>query len=167
MTSKRPRADKTNNPRRVHGIRGRDLIDVFAAALDRWQPCSLWYRCALRCDSCHPHARAGEMGVPGPDRLLRPDRSSALACGLSHARRDRVPRRAPESCPSRTTVDRLDDTGRFALPPEQAIVFAEPESPVYMQGGFDLRAAHGRRPRRPRTGLCQFSNRSASVENGN
>jgi SAM-dependent methyltransferase len=29
-------------------------------------------------------------------------------------------------------------TGRFALPPEQAMVFAEPDSPVYLQGGFDL-----------------------------
>jgi 2-polyprenyl-3-methyl-5-hydroxy-6-metoxy-1,4-benzoquinol methylase len=29
-------------------------------------------------------------------------------------------------------------TGEFALPPEQAMVFAEPDSPVYMQGGFDL-----------------------------
>ena len=32
-------------------------------------------------------------------------------------------------------------TGRFALPPEQAMVFAEPDSPVYMQGGFDLAAS--------------------------
>ncbi len=30
------------------------------------------------------------------------------------------------------------DDGRFALSPEQAMVFAEPESPVYLQGGFDL-----------------------------
>lgn len=29
-------------------------------------------------------------------------------------------------------------TGKFTLPPEQAMVFAEPDSPVYMQGGFDL-----------------------------
>jgi Methyltransferase domain len=29
-------------------------------------------------------------------------------------------------------------SGRFTLPPEQAMVFAEPDSPVYMQGGFDL-----------------------------
>ena len=29
----------------------------------------------------------------------------------------------------------------FALPPEQAIVFANEESPVYMMGGFDLMAA--------------------------
>ena len=29
-------------------------------------------------------------------------------------------------------------TGRFSLPPEQAMVFAEPDSPVYLQGGFDL-----------------------------
>src|SRR5215471_6996076 len=32
-------------------------------------------------------------------------------------------------------------TGRFALPPEQAMVFAVEESPVYMMGGFDLMAA--------------------------
>jgi SAM-dependent methyltransferase len=31
--------------------------------------------------------------------------------------------------------------GKFTLPPEQAMVFAEPDSPVYMQGGFDLAAA--------------------------
>ncbi len=30
--------------------------------------------------------------------------------------------------------------GRFTLPPEQAMVFAEAESPVYLQGGFDLAA---------------------------
>ncbi|MEZ5934763.1 MAG: class I SAM-dependent methyltransferase [Alphaproteobacteria bacterium] len=29
-------------------------------------------------------------------------------------------------------------TGKFTLPPEQAMVFAEPDSPVYLQGGFDL-----------------------------
>ena len=29
-------------------------------------------------------------------------------------------------------------TGKFILPPEQALVFAEPDSPVYLQGGFDL-----------------------------
>ena len=29
-------------------------------------------------------------------------------------------------------------TGRFTLPPEQAMVFAIPDSPVYMLGGFDL-----------------------------
>jgi len=29
-------------------------------------------------------------------------------------------------------------TGRFTLPPEQAMVFAEPDSPVYLQGGFDI-----------------------------
>jgi SAM-dependent methyltransferase len=32
-------------------------------------------------------------------------------------------------------------TGRFVLPPEQAMVFAEPDSPVYMQGAFDLARA--------------------------
>jgi 2-polyprenyl-3-methyl-5-hydroxy-6-metoxy-1,4-benzoquinol methylase len=32
-------------------------------------------------------------------------------------------------------------TGRFTLPPEQAMVFAEPNSPVYLQGGFDLAVA--------------------------
>jgi SAM-dependent methyltransferase len=31
-------------------------------------------------------------------------------------------------------------TGRFSLPPEQAMVFAEPDSPVYMQGAFDVAA---------------------------
>jgi SAM-dependent methyltransferase len=31
--------------------------------------------------------------------------------------------------------------GRFTLPPEQAMVFAEPESPAYMQGAFDVAAA--------------------------
>ncbi len=30
---------------------------------------------------------------------------------------------------------------RFTLPPEQAMVFAEPESPVFMMGGFDSAAA--------------------------
>lgn len=29
-------------------------------------------------------------------------------------------------------------SGKFTLPPEQAMVFAEPDSPVYLQGGFDL-----------------------------
>jgi len=32
-------------------------------------------------------------------------------------------------------------TARFSLPPEQAQVFANEESPVYMMGGFDLMAA--------------------------
>ena len=27
---------------------------------------------------------------------------------------------------------------KFTLPPEQAMVFAVPDSPVYMQGGFDI-----------------------------
>jgi ubiquinone/menaquinone biosynthesis C-methylase UbiE len=31
-------------------------------------------------------------------------------------------------------------TGKFTLPPEQAMVFAEPDSPVYLQGGFDVAA---------------------------
>jgi SAM-dependent methyltransferase len=31
-------------------------------------------------------------------------------------------------------------SGKFTLPPEQAMVFAEPTSPVYMQGGFDVAA---------------------------
>jgi SAM-dependent methyltransferase len=30
------------------------------------------------------------------------------------------------------------ETGKFTLPPEQALVLAEPDSPFYMQGGFDL-----------------------------
>ena len=29
-------------------------------------------------------------------------------------------------------------TGKFTLPPEQAMVFAEPDSPDYMQPGFDM-----------------------------
>lgn len=29
-------------------------------------------------------------------------------------------------------------TSKFSLPPEQAMVFAEPDSPVYLQGAFDL-----------------------------
>jgi SAM-dependent methyltransferase len=32
-------------------------------------------------------------------------------------------------------------TGKFTLPPEQAMVFAEPDSPVYLQGAFDLAVA--------------------------
>lgn len=32
-------------------------------------------------------------------------------------------------------------TAKFAMPPEQAMVFAHEESPVYMMGGFDLMAA--------------------------
>ena len=32
------------------------------------------------------------------------------------------------------------DSGRFTLPPEQAMVFAESDSPVYLQGAFDLAA---------------------------
>lgn len=32
-------------------------------------------------------------------------------------------------------------SGRFALPDEQAMVFANPDSPVYLQGAFDLAAA--------------------------
>src|ERR1700744_602417 len=29
-------------------------------------------------------------------------------------------------------------SGKFTLPPEQAMVFAKPDSPVYLQGGFDV-----------------------------
>src|SRR4051794_13083869 len=29
-------------------------------------------------------------------------------------------------------------SGRFSLPPEQAMVFVDPDSPVYMQGAFDI-----------------------------
>jgi 2-polyprenyl-3-methyl-5-hydroxy-6-metoxy-1,4-benzoquinol methylase len=32
-------------------------------------------------------------------------------------------------------------SGKFALPPEQAMVFADEDSPVYMMGGFDLVAS--------------------------
>ena len=35
------------------------------------------------------------------------------------------------------------DAGRFGLSAEQAMVFAEPESPVYLQGGFDLAGDDG------------------------
>jgi hypothetical protein len=31
--------------------------------------------------------------------------------------------------------------GKFTLPPEQAMVFADEDSPVYMLGGFDLMAS--------------------------
>ena len=41
---------------------------------------------------------------------------------------------APTICP--TTL-----SGEFSLPPEQAMVFAIEESPVYLMGGFDLMAA--------------------------
>lgn len=33
-------------------------------------------------------------------------------------------------------------SGRFSLPPEQAMVFVNPDSPVYMQGAFDAAAAY-------------------------
>jgi SAM-dependent methyltransferase len=32
-------------------------------------------------------------------------------------------------------------SGKFTLPPEQAMIFAEPDSPVYLQGAFDLAVA--------------------------
>jgi SAM-dependent methyltransferase len=32
-------------------------------------------------------------------------------------------------------------TGKFTLPPEQAMVFAEPDSPVFLQGAFDMAVA--------------------------
>ncbi|MBS3961770.1 MAG: methyltransferase domain-containing protein [Sandarakinorhabdus sp.] len=35
----------------------------------------------------------------------------------------------------------LDGAGRFALSPEQAMVFAVKDSPVYLEGAFDLQAA--------------------------
>ena len=37
-------------------------------------------------------------------------------------------------------LDYAPATGKFSLSPEQAMVFAQPDSPVYMQGGFDLAA---------------------------
>src|SRR3546814_11742350 len=37
------------------------------------------------------------------------------------------------------TIDR--DTGRFSLSPEQAMIFAIKDSPVYLEGAFDLAAA--------------------------
>ncbi len=38
-------------------------------------------------------------------------------------------------------VDYEPASGRFALPPEQALCFAEPESPLYMLGAFDTAVA--------------------------
>lgn len=35
----------------------------------------------------------------------------------------------------------LDDSGRFSLSPEQAMIFAVKDSPVYLEGAFDLQAA--------------------------
>ena len=47
--------------------------------------------------------------------------------------------------------------GKFALPPEQAMVFAEPDSPVYMQGGVRSRGGDDGEPvaRRARVPLRQ------------
>ena len=40
--------------------------------------------------------------------------------------------------PGRVRISRIRSaTGEFTLPPEQAMVFAEPDSPVYLQGAFD------------------------------
>ena len=36
--------------------------------------------------------------------------------------------------------------GKFTLPPEQAMVFAEPDSPVYLQGAFDLAVVDDGKP---------------------
>jgi SAM-dependent methyltransferase len=35
-------------------------------------------------------------------------------------------------------VDYDAETGKFTLPPEHAMVFADPDSPVYLQGAFDM-----------------------------
>ena len=35
---------------------------------------------------------------------------------------------------------------QFSLTPEQAMVFANKDSPVYLEGAFDLAVGHGRRP---------------------
>ena len=37
-------------------------------------------------------------------------------------------------------VDYDSATGRFSLPPEQAMVFAREDSPAYLMGGFDARS---------------------------
>ena len=37
-------------------------------------------------------------------------------------------------------------TAKFTLPPEQAMVFAEPDSPVYLQAAFDIASGHARKP---------------------
>ena len=44
-------------------------------------------------------------------------------------------------------------SGKFTLPPEQAMVFAQPDSPVYMQGGFDLAAVDDGEPGAGRAGV--------------
>ena len=38
------------------------------------------------------------------------------------------------------------DTGKFTLPPEQAMVFAEPDSPVYMQARLRYGGGHAGQP---------------------
>ena len=38
-------------------------------------------------------------------------------------------------------VDYDPDTGRYRLPPEQALALADPDSPVFLAGGFDVMAA--------------------------
>ncbi len=44
-------------------------------------------------------------------------------------------------------------SGKFTLPPEQAMVFAESDSPVYLQGGFDIAAVDDGKPAAGRTGV--------------
>ena len=55
-----------------------------------------------------------------------------------------APRYAREWCAQQAASGYItydSDTKRFELPPEQAMVFALPDSPVYLQGAFDLAAA--------------------------
>ena len=55
-----------------------------------------------------------------------------------------APRYAREWCAQQAASGYLvyhSETGSFELPPEQAMVFALPDSPVYLQGAFDLAAA--------------------------
>ena len=44
-------------------------------------------------------------------------------------------------------------TGKFALPPEQAMVFAEPDSPVYLIPAFDIAGGHAGEPAAGREGF--------------
>ena len=46
-------------------------------------------------------------------------------------------------------------TGRFTLPPEQAMVFAEPDSPVYMQAAFDMRRSCWKTSRKSKPRFAQ------------
>jgi 2-polyprenyl-3-methyl-5-hydroxy-6-metoxy-1,4-benzoquinol methylase len=67
-----------------------------------------------------------------------PMTSSELAARTNIAERYAREWLAHQAASGYVTYDQA--TGRFTLPPEQAMVFAQPDSPVYLQGGFDLAA---------------------------